>query len=306
MTDSQDEVGLQRKSRNPVKKLRERKSAAVTAQPAKAALASDNGSSPSQPEALRKLYASLLRCRLVEERVRELASANSGAAPYDPGIGREAIVVGATADLGSGDTVTASPRHLAARIARGEPIRTLLADPANARPSSLAAVPEDPFNLGTGLALAHKLEQKRHVVVAFCPCQKPRLEDWHDALKFAAVHKLPIVFVIENGIAAETPGEVVAPHLEPLSFLARDYGFPGILVDGNDTVAVWRVAQESIHRARNGSGPTLIDCRTDSPHDPLAHMEHYLSKRSFWEDNWRQQVERQIRAEIEQPVDRAK
>ena len=46
--------------------------------------------------------------------------------------------------------------------------------------------------------------------------------------------------------------------------MARDYGFPGIIVDGSDVVAVWRVAQESIHRARNGAGPTLIDCRMES------------------------------------------
>ena len=63
--------------------------------------------------------------------------------------------------------------------------------------------------------------------------------------------------------------------------MARDYGYPGIIVDGQDVVAVWRVAQESIHRARNGAGPTLIDCRMDSKRDPLAHMEHYMRKRNF-------------------------
>jgi len=289
---------MRTKSRNPVKRLRERKSAAATAVPAKPASAGGNGSSLAHSERLRKLYSSLLRCRLVQEHVRKLAGANASAARYDLGIGREAIPVGAIADLGHEDSVTASPGNLAARVARGESIAALLIDRATHPPAT--ALPEDPFNLGTGLALAHKLGQRRHVVVAIGRHPKLRLEDWHDALKFAAVHKLPIVFVIENGIAAETPGEVVAPHLEPLSFLLRDYGFPGVLVDGNDAVAAWRVAQESIHRARIGSGPTLIDCRTDSPHDPLAHMEHYLRKRSLWDGGWRRQVERRIRAEIDQ------
>lgn len=293
---------MRKQSRNPVKQLRQRKSAVATSPPTTSAPASNNGSSPSHPEALRRLYASLLRCRLAQECVLELLNANSRAGRYELNIGREAIVVGATADLGNEDSVTASPRNLAARMAQGESLRALLTEVAGERSSP--ALPEDPFNLGTGLALAHKLEQRRHVVVAFCPREKPRLEVWHDALKFAAVHKLPIVFVIENGIAVENPGGDPVPHLEPLSFLARDYGFPGILVDGSDAVAVWRVAQESIHRARNGSGPTLIDCRTDSPRDPLAHMEHYLRRRSLWDEDWRRQIERQLGAEIEEAVSR--
>ncbi len=62
--------------------------------------------------------------------------------------------------------------------------------------------------------------------------------------------------------------------------MAVDLGFPGVAEDGNDVVAVWRVAQESIHRARNGSGTMLIDlCRAELTDDPLAHMEHYLRKR---------------------------
>ena len=55
--------------------------------------------------------------------------------------------------------------------------------------------------------------------------------------------------------------------------------FPEYVADAGDVVAVWRVAQESIYRARNGSGPTLIDCRKLTPQDPLAHMEHYMRKR---------------------------
>ena len=79
----------------------------------------------------------------------------------------------------------------------------------------------------------------------------------------------------------------------------RAIGYPGIIVDGQDVVAVWRVAQESIHRARQGSGPTLIDCRTDSKRDPLAYMEHYMRKRNVWDDGWKKDTEQGIQAEIE-------
>ena len=82
------------------------------------------------------------------------------------------------------------------------------------------------------------------------------------------------------------------------SALCEDLGFPGVVVDGGDVVAVWRVAQESIHRARNGSGPTLIDCRAESTADPLAHMEHYMRKRSVWADEWRSKLTEQFEAEL--------
>ena len=83
-----------------------------------------------------------------------------------------------------------------------------------------------------------------------------------------------------------------------MNLLSRDGGFPGVIVDGQDVVAVWRVAQESIHRARNGGGATLIDCRMEAERDPLAHMEHYLRKRSLWDEEWRKQVEERLRGEL--------
>ncbi len=258
---------------------------------------STNGSSPSGQETLRHLYASLLRCRLAHEQARR----SSG--DYDLAIGHEAVIVGPTAELSAEDTIASCARNLAALVARGLPLASLLADPRSGEPASkpvlLPSLPEDPFNLATGIALAYKLEKQRRVVVAFCPQESPALETWQEALKFAGVHKLPVIYVIKNGIADQQSSSDHAPHLEAFSFMARDYGYPGIIVDGQDVVAVWRVAHESIHRARNGSGPTLIDCRTDAKRDPLAHMEHYMRKRNVWDEGWRKQLEEEIRSEIE-------
>ena len=113
----------------------------------------------------------------------------------------------------------------------------------------------------------------------------------------------PIIYVTERRRAggtrkpqAQCPGRI--------QLRGPDYGFPSILVDGKDVVAVWRAAQESIHRARNGAGATLIECQTEfaSFHDPLAHMQHYMTKRGAWNDAWKQQVVDQIEAEIEDAV----
>lgn len=259
-------------------------------------IASTNGSSPSTQETLRHLYTSLLRCRLIQEQARQ-ASSNY----YNLAIGHEAVIVGPTAELTAEDTIASPARNLAALVARGAPVAGLLMDLRSGAPASMLppSMPQDPFNLATGMALAHRLAKQRHVVVAFCPQESPALETWHEALKFAGVHKLPVIYVIKNGVADQRSSSDHAPHLEAFSFMARDYGYPGIIVDGQDVVAVWRVAHESIHRARNGSGPTLIDCRTDAKRDPLVHMEHYMRKRNLWDDGWRKQAEAGIRGEIE-------
>lgn len=234
---------------------------------------------------------------MVQEHARTLSADN-----YELAIGHEAVIAAPSADLTDEDTIAASPKNLAALVARGLPLQSLFSeqnDCVSRSSITTASVPEDPFTRGTGIALAHKLARKQRVVVAFCQQESPALETWHEALKFAGVHKLPILYVIKNGVADRQSSSDHAPHLEPFTFMARDYGYPGIIVDGQDVVAVWRVAQESIHRARQGSGPTLIDCRTDSKRDPLAYMEHYMRKRNVWDDGWKKDTEQWIQAEVE-------
>ena len=260
------------------------------------ATAGSNGSSPSNGETLRNLYVSLLRCRLTEQLSRPAGSS----AKYDFVVGHEAVAVAAAAALTAGDTVAASSRDLPALVAAGVSSRALQGDAgicACDRASLLGftSLSDDPFNAGTGIALAHKLEKKRRVVVALGN-QGAALDGAREALKLAGSGKLPIVYVIKS--AGEAEGKY-APHLKPVSLLARDGGFPGVIVDGQDVVAVWRVAQESVYRARNGGGPTLIDCRMDAARDPLAHMEHYLRKRNLWDEAWREKAEAEITAEVE-------
>ncbi|HZP23124.1 MAG TPA: thiamine pyrophosphate-dependent enzyme [Terriglobales bacterium] len=253
----------------------------------------------SAAETLRNLYASLLCCRRVQERLAQ--GSESAAERFDVRTGHEAVSVGATANLVPEDTVAASSRNLSALVARGIPIRSLVAGfGASCSPAPL--LPEDPFHAGAGCALAHKLERKRHVVVAFCAQQNPSLDDWQEALRFAAGERLPIIFVIENDPASAAARN---GHLEPVSFQVRGHNLPGIVVDGSDVVAVWRVAQEAVHRARNGWGATLIDCRADAARDPLAHMEHYLRKRHAWDDAWSSGLEMQIAAAIQKELENA-
>jgi pyruvate dehydrogenase E1 component alpha subunit len=127
--------------------------------------------------------------------------------------------------------------------------------------------------------------------------------------------------MVENCAQSHPNGSKVVRSDEDLRDRAEAYGFPGITVDGNDAVAVWRVTQESIHRARTGAGPTLIECVTwrwhaetgerssnsrrahpsnsaRSQHDPLHHMEHYMKKRGLWQQDWKDALAESYRAAI--------
>lgn len=294
---------MPKRSSRPGKQARAAKAAAGQA-PAVGLANEGETDFSSSAVTLRRLYAALLRCRRVQERLHSAFSV--AATRYDIALGREAVTVGATAELTANDTIAATSRNLAARLAKGVSIGEILdsngTNPGSARPTPF--IPEDPFNAGVGIALAHRLEQKRGVVVALCTQPQPSLDMWRDALKFAVTEKLPIIFVIESSAEVLSPAPEAAQHLHALSFMVRDHNFPGILVDGCDAVAVWRVVQESIHRARKGLGPTLIDCQIDPTRDPLAHMEHYLRKRELWAGGWRQSLESEVTAAIAQGASR--
>jgi TPP-dependent pyruvate/acetoin dehydrogenase alpha subunit len=263
--------------------------------------ANGNGASASNQEGLRRLYASMLRCRMLSERAQHLAATASAG---EFAIGHEAIVAGATLELGSEDMLVASPGNLGAQIMRG----TQWSDAVRQNGDQVGVATAgtgvlgsfDPFNLGTGIALAHRLEKTHNVVVALSADGTPSPDRCHEAMKFAGVHKLPIIYVLRGGSVFGTGAATGTPALEEISFMARDCGLPAVIVDGNDAVAMWRVTQESVHRARNGAGPTLIECETrlTQYEDPLTHMEHYMRKRGVWDDQWRQEATDVIEAEI--------
>lgn len=121
-----------------------------------------------------------------------------------------------------------------------------------------------------GGAHAAKLEGRDRVAVAFLGDGATNQGMFHEALNFAAVLELPAIFVVENnGYGEFTP---LARHtrVERLASRAAAYGMPGVTVDGNDARAVHRVVGEAVRRAREGGGPTLVECVTYRWH---GHME---------------------------------
>jgi TPP-dependent pyruvate/acetoin dehydrogenase alpha subunit len=93
---------------------------------------------------------------------------------------------------------------------------------------------------------------------------------WHEAMNFAGIHRLPIVFILENNrFAYSTPNELEFA-VDPVQ-RAAGYGFSGVNIDGNDVEAVFEAAHAAVERARDGGGPTLIECQTMRMHGHGAH-----------------------------------
>jgi TPP-dependent pyruvate/acetoin dehydrogenase alpha subunit len=305
----------------------------------KSSLASD--ASPSNPEVLRSLHAAMLKTRLLEEQVLNLLRAGRIPGVPVPVLGGEGTEVGVCIGLQPDDSFATSRPTLATHVVSDTPLQRVFAQLFNFEKEYLAAHPSTEtaalrvvpqtatiagqLNIAAGIALAARQFEKSNVVVALADEGLAALGFWHEAASMAALQRLPIVFVVENCDQSHRNGTDAVQSDDDLRDRAEAYGIPGITVDGNDIVAVWRVTQESIHRARSGAGPTLIECRTwrwhaeadgnstargskpkvlkaRKEHDPLHHMEHYMKKRNLWKQAWKDNLVAEYRAALAKAV----
>jgi TPP-dependent pyruvate/acetoin dehydrogenase alpha subunit len=304
----------------------------------------NDGKPPIPAEKLKQLYALMLQCRTMEERIRILFKQGRFSGNYYAAIGQEAIEVGAAIDLRKTDWVAPSHRDFIANLIKGTPLKNMIAqlyarktspDQGRSSPAHCGYAPLNiitpastiaaQLNIGTGVALALKMQKKDDIVMAFCGEGATSLGFWHEAMNFAGVHKLPIVYVVQNNRWAESVPLRLQAAVEDLSVRAQGYGFAGITVDGQDVVAVNRVATEAIHRARNGGGPTMIECKSyrwfghseidpakyrdpeeveywRTQRDPIPLTEQYMEKHGLWSDDWKKQVLDDFNKELEEAV----
>ncbi|HZD77855.1 MAG TPA: thiamine pyrophosphate-dependent enzyme [Acidobacteriaceae bacterium] len=214
---------------------------------------------------LQQLYVTLLRTRLLRRRNRLKESSASLVA-------QEAVVTGTVTHLEDGDALMPVAGDRLAALARGYSLHLVLASAPLSGVLTAAPTAEARFAIATGYALARQGTQ--HITLAFSGPGLTSLDTLRSSVAYAARQKLGVVFVIESAADAELSS---AKHTESL-------GLYGIPVDGNDVVAIYRVAQEAIHRARRGVGPTLIDCKPwllDSPPDPVRRLEQTLERRGI-------------------------
>lgn len=139
-----------------------------------------------------------------------------------------------------------------------------------------------------GAALASKIKQDGKVTLVFVGDGGTSKGDFHEALNFASIHNLPIVFVVENNGYAISVPLTKQMHIKHISERAAAYEIPGFTVDGNDVLEVYRAAKTAVERARSGDGPTLIEAVTYRyrPHSSSDDDRKYRTKEEV--DEWKQ------------------
>jgi pyruvate dehydrogenase E1 component alpha subunit len=228
---------------------------------------------------LLELYFTMLKCRMIEERAGTILKQGNNAASSR----EEALAVGTTIGLVHGDTLTPKPGDLIPLFINGLPLAALLQNFAS--PIELPTNPPSRIKLATAAAIANKLKGNRKISLLFSPRNSAPSAAWQQALSVAGRRQLPMIFVSTNDTAFKT----------------QVYGFPAIPVDGNDVVAIYRVACEAIALARNGSGPTLIDCQTRHSigEDPIQNMEKYLRQKGLFDEQAKATEVRQFMEELD-------
>jgi pyruvate dehydrogenase E1 component alpha subunit len=231
----------------------------------------------------------MLMMRASEERALTLYKQGKVPGSFYDGRGQEAISVGAAWALGPRDRLCILHRDLGAHLVRGvTPDRYLanymgradgvtggkegnlhFGDPQLGCVGMVSMLP-DMALVANGIALAFKMRREPRVALTFFGEGSTANGQWHEAMNFAGINRLPVVFVLENnGFAYSTPNELEFV-VDPVE-RANAYGFGGVTVDGNDVEAVFAAAREAAERARTNGGPTLIECRTMRMHGHGAH-----------------------------------
>lgn len=118
------------------------------------------------------------------------------------------------------------------------------------------------FGLATGAGISIRNQGKKNVAVCFFGDGAANEGNFHEGLNFASILNLPVIFVCENNQFGEGTTHDYASASETIAERASAYNMPGVRVDGMDVVEVYKAAQEAVERAKNGEGPTLIECDT--------------------------------------------
>jgi pyruvate dehydrogenase E1 component alpha subunit len=278
------------------------------------------------PDELRRLYRAMVLGRRLDERMLRLQR-QGRIGTFAPGKGQEAAQMGSVFALEKTDWMVPSFRETTAMLWRGWPIEKILlffagylegGRPAPGQRDLPICIPvSTQLPHAVGLAYAAQYRGDDVVVMAYCGDGATSEGDFHEALNFAGVWHVPIVFVVQNNQWAISVPLKKQTHSRTIAQKALAYGFPGIQVDGNDVLAVCAASREAVARARGGEGPTLVECVTyrlgvhttaDDPtkyrseeevrawekKDPLTRFAAYLEKKNLLEPGVDESVDQEI------------
>ena len=257
---------------------------------------------------------------------------------YPPNHGQEAIAGGIAQVMRKDDWVVPAFRELGLWLAKGATLKEAFlyfmgyedgSKFENARhllPISIPIASQMPHAVGIGYEV--KYHEKDEVVYTFVGDGGTSEGDFHEALNFAGVWKVPVVFVIQNNHYAISFGVQNQTASQNLAVKSYAYGIKGIQVDGNDFFAMTQVADYAAQYAREGNGPVLIEALTyrrgahttsDDPSkyrtkeeeqqweekDPLKRLKGYLSTKELWDEDQEEEINKQYKKEVERQFEEA-
>jgi TPP-dependent pyruvate/acetoin dehydrogenase alpha subunit len=253
-------------------------------------------------EDLLQIYRNMLITRGVEERGHILYRQGKIPGSFYTGRGNEAAAIGVAMAMGPDDVGTPLHRDMGVHITRGvEPWRIFAqymgrADgPARGKDGNvhmaderlglLAMVSHLPAMLpvAVGCALAFRIREEKRVAVAWSGEGAMGRGDAHEGMNFAGVRKLPVVFICDNNQWAYSTPSHLGYAVEHLADRAQAYGFDGVVVDGTDVLAVYREAKAAVEKAREGGGPTLIECQTLRMEGHAVHDDAFYVPKELFE-----------------------
>ena len=275
------------------------------------------------PETLRRIYEQLVFGRLFDEKATNLSTLRE-IGTYAPGKGQEAAQIGPVNALEAGDWYVPMYRDSAGMLAFGMPALKLLLywggdergmqipEGLNMLPLAVPVATQLPH--AAGVAMAKRILGEKSVTYVVTGDGGTSKADFHEALNFAGVYDLPVVFGVENNQWALSVKRSSQTASKTIAQKAVAYGFEGILVDGNDVIASYEATKYAVDKARRGGGPTLIEYSTYrmGPHttaelvsnklkapdevaewekrNPVTRLEEYLRSRGLIDDRSKEAV----------------
>jgi len=241
------------------------------------------------------MYRQMLTIRFFEEKVFELYGQNLVPGTIHLYAGEEAVAVGVCANLRKDDYITSTHRGHGHCIAKGARLDKTMAEILGRKTGyckgkggsmhiadfsvgmlGATAVVGAGIPIATGAALSIKLRGRDEVAVCFFGDGASNQGTFHEGINLAAVWHLPVVFVCENNLYAMGTRQTRVMLIDNVADRAAGFGIPGVVVDGNDVLAVFEAARVAVEKARRGEGPTLLECKTyrlkgHSRFDPAAY-----------------------------------
>ena len=230
---------------------------------------------------LAEMLRKMVEIRFFEEKVFELYGQNLVPGTIHLYAGEEAVAVGVCSVLEKTDYLTSTHRGHGHCIAKGADLSRTMAEILGKQTGyckgkggsmhiadfaigmlGATAVVGAGLPIAVGAGLSAKLRGTKQVVACFFGEGASNQGTFHESLNIASVWGLPVVFVCENNLYAMGTRQSRVMNIKNIADRASAYGFPGMMVDGNDVVAVYEASAIAVERARRCEGPTLIECKT--------------------------------------------